>query len=84
MMMMTHNHTRDEFLRTVAESIELRLGVPPGRGLVGLIGDGHERNNRDALINWIGRQWDIDAREDARTATDTLCDDLLATLELDH
>ena len=81
-MTMLHNDftsnyiRRQEFLETVAASIEVKLGLSQGRALVGLIGDGYGRSNHDALVSWIARNWEWDADPDARTATSRLSDSL--------
>lgn len=72
----TRFHERQEFLETVAASIEFRLGLPDGRALVGMIGNGHERSNHDALISWITNHWDWERELDARRASEKLADQL--------
>lgn len=72
---------RKEFISTVAESLEFRLGLPNGRGLVGVIGDGHERTNRQAIKTWVAKHWNDDQPEDARAATEMLEAELVMTLQ---
>jgi hypothetical protein len=71
---------RNEFYITVAESLQLTLNLPEGRGLVGLVGNGEERSNRRALANWVAAHWDADESENAREACEVLANELASEL----
>jgi len=43
----------------IANSISLVANIPPGDGLVHILGMGNESNNKEALSSWIEQQQDL-------------------------
>lgn len=76
------NKEYKRFLSTVAESLEFRLGLPRGRALVGTIGSGEERDNREALETWVANRWDWSIDGNARVATEVLASELVDKLSV--
>ena len=44
---------RKQYLQNLAVALTAGLENPFGSEIVAIIGSGHERNNREALLNWV-------------------------------
>lgn len=44
---------KNRYLQKLASALATGLANPFGSELVAIIGDGHERNNREALLTWV-------------------------------
>jgi len=60
-------------IRNIVSSLMVVLNIPEGNHLVMLFGDGHEKDNREALATWVTKMSsEIDLTE-TENRLETLC-----------
>ncbi|MEN8170993.1 MAG: hypothetical protein ABFS08_12295 [Pseudomonadota bacterium] len=70
-----------ENILKIAHSIEHVTQLPSDDSFVNIIGDGTEKNNLEAMHNWVARQDDLLNLEPAQYRLEKLIQRLRATIE---
>lgn len=77
----------EQTIGRIANALEATFQIPPGSHLVWVLGDGSERNNREALCTWTRRELRRIDRDVAARRVPELADRLhrqLTTWDLDR
>ena len=75
-----HSHHDRCKVRKLAETLRITLNIPPGQGLVMVLGHGGERNNLEALETWVALNLRAQGLHPNRTALQPLISALEAYL----